>query len=247
MNFVDKKQLLRPNLARIMVEVIPQIHELHTKHPSNPGNLKHDGTPVTSLDLALSVLLENMTHEHFKGVMAYSEENFSEWSFPMMAIDPIDGTKEYILNRPEWAVSVGLIENEDFHGQGWVYNPSTKELYSSEQAKISFVHKPVYYGEVSHSEWDKGFYHSFKSEKFKLTPKGSIAYKLGRLSGGQVDFVVSLAPKNIWDIAAGTLLCAESGIKFYSQGKEVTEVKQLYQPPLIWCHEEISQELLNLF
>lgn len=230
-----------------MVDIIPQIHDLHVRHPSAPGNLKHDGTPVTSLDLALSVLLENMTHEHFKDVIAYSEENFSEWNFPLMAIDPIDGTKEYILNRPEWAVSVGLIENEQFQGEGWVYNPLTKELFNSEQSQAKFVQKSVYYGEVSHSEWDKGFYQTFKSEKFKLTPMGSIAYKLGRLSGGKVDFVVSLAPKNIWDIAAGTLLCAQSGMKFYSQGKEVKEVKQKYYPPLIWCHEELSQELLNLF
>ncbi len=230
-----------------MVDVIPQIHELHAKHPSAPGNLKHDGTPVTSLDLALSVLLENMTKERFPGVIAYSEENFSEWNFPLMAIDPIDGTKEYIQNRPEWAVSVGLLENDQFDGQGWIYNPLTKELFSSDQQTFQHVNKSQYYGEVSHSEWNNGFYEDFQSSKFVLTPKGSIAYKLGRLSGGKIDFVVSLAPKNIWDIAAGTLLCHQSGMKFYSEGKEVTEVKQYYRPPLIWCHEALSSELLNLF
>lgn len=247
MNFVDKKGLLRPNLARIMVDLIPQIHQLHQQHPSSAGVLKQDGTPVTSLDLALSVLLENMTQQHFAQVMAYSEENYSDWVFPMMAIDPIDGTKEYINNRPEWAVSVGLIENDQFQGEGWVYNPMTKELFTSDQVSSGFEDKAVFSGEVSHSEWNQGLYQNFNSSKFKLTPMGSIAYKLGRLSAGKVDFVVSLAPKNIWDIAAGTMLCAQNGINFYSQGKVVTKVKQLYQPPLIWCHEELSSELLNLF
>lgn len=247
MKFVDKKQLLRPNLARIMVDVIPQIHALYLKHPSAPGNLKRDGTPVTSLDLDLSVLLENMTQEHFEGVTAYSEENYSEWKFPLMAIDPLDGTREYIRQRPEWAVSVGYLASESFEGEGWVYNPATKELYSNEQVKTQFVQKPVYYGEVSHSEWDRGLFRSFKSEKFNLVPMGSIAYKLGRLSAGKIDFVVSLAPKNIWDIAAGTLLCQQAGMKFYSQGAEVKEAKQLFQPPLIWCREEILQELLLSF
>ena len=76
---------------------------------------------------------------------------------------------------------------------------------------------------------------------------GSIAYKLARLANGESDFVVSLAPKNIWDIAGGTLLCFKSGMKFYSQGKEVTKVQKLYQPPLIWSSSEVSPELLKLF
>ena len=77
-------------------------------------------------------------------------------------------------------------------------------------------------------------------------PKGSIAYKLGLLAAGNSDFVISMTPKSIWDIAGGTLLCQRSKIKFYSEGKEVLEVKQNYLPPLIWCHEEIFEELSSL-
>lgn len=229
-----------------MVDLIPQIHALTELHPSAPANFKIDGTPVTALDLALSQLLEKMSEKHYPELTFYSEENYGDWKFPMVAIDPLDGTREYIRNRPEWAVSIGLFETQKFIGQGWVYNPLTKELFSSEISSVDFVDKPQYYGEVSHSEWDKGFYQLFKSEKFILKPLGSIAYKLGRLAAGKVDFVVSLAPKNIWDIAGGTLLCHQSKMKFYSQGKEVTEVKPLYLPPLIWCHEELFAELSSL-
>jgi myo-inositol-1(or 4)-monophosphatase len=243
---VDKKYLLRPNLARIMVDLVPQIHVLTELHPSAPADMKVDGTPVTALDLALSLLLEKMSEKHLPEVTFYSEEKYSDWKFPLVAIDPLDGTREYIRNRPEWAVSIGLFESKQFSGQGWVYNPLTKELFSSEIPVVNYVDKPKYYGEVSHSEWDKGFYDLFKSDKFILKPIGSIAYKLGRLAAGKADFVISLAPKNIWDIAGGTLLCHQSKMKFYSQGKEVTEVKQLYLPPLIWCHEELFEELSSL-
>lgn len=243
---MDKKYLLRPNLARIMVDLVPQIHMLTELHPSAPADMKVDGTPVTALDLALSLLLEKMSEKHLPEVTFYSEEKYSEWKFPLVAIDPLDGTREYIRNRPEWAVSIGLFESKQFSGQGWVYNPLTKELFSSEIPVVNYVDKPKYYGEVSHSEWDKGFYYLFKSDKFILKPIGSIAYKLGRLAAGKADFVISLAPKNIWDIAGGTLLCHQSKMKFYSQGKEVTEVKQLYLPPLIWCHEELFEELSSL-
>jgi myo-inositol-1(or 4)-monophosphatase len=243
---VDKKLLLSTNLARIMVEIIGQIDELTQLHPIPKSSIKSDGTPVTLLDLALSDLLEKMSKRHFPAVTFYSEENYSNLDFPLLAIDPLDGTREYIRNRPEWAISIGLFESQNFIGEGWVYNPLTKELFNSEISPVEHVDKPEYYGEVSHSEWDKGLYKLFISEKFKLKPIGSIAYKLGRLSAGKLDFVVSLAPKNIWDIAGGTLLCNQSEIKFYSQGKEVREVKQKYLPPLIWCHEELFEELSSL-
>lgn len=244
---MDKKQLLSPNLARIMVEYQSQINQLWHQYPSAPPSLKQDGSPVTSLDLALSTLLEQVSQVHFPQTTVYSEENFSDWNFPLMAIDPLDGTREYIQGRPEWAVSIGHLESENFEGQGWVYNPVTLELFTSDQKDFSFTSKQQYQGEVSHSEWNKGLYSEFKSSKFLLNPKGSIAYKLGRLSAGKIDFVVSLAPKNIWDIAGGTLLCAQQGMKFYSEGKVVTKVQKLYSPPLIWCHEELYPELSALF
>lgn len=244
---MDEKKLLRPSLARIMFEHLPEIQNLTILHPSAPSISKSDGSPVTALDLALSALLESLSHEHFKGVTVYSEENYSDWLFPLMAIDPLDGTREYIRNRPEWAVSMGYFSSESFQGEGWVYNPKTEELYNSLQKTVLFQKKSHYQGEVSHSEWDNGLYQNAKSEKFKLKAVGSIAYKLGRLSSGKIDFVVSLTPKNIWDIAGGSLLCQNSGIKFYSAGKEVTKVQKQYQPPLIWCSSELYSELSLLF
>jgi myo-inositol-1(or 4)-monophosphatase len=244
---VDKKALLRKKLSKIMVDFLPQIFSLVHSHRPDEVQLKPDGSPVTALDLALSGLLEQMGHEHFPDVTVYSEENFSDWHFPLLAIDPLDGTKEYILGRPEWVISLGLLEAQTFSGEGWIFNPITKELFTSEMPLVSYVKKPQYRGEVSHSEWDKGLYRNIQDTRIQLCPKGSIAYKLGRLSQGKSDFVISLAPKNIWDIAAGTLLCAQSGIKFYSEGKEVTEVRPIYHPPLWWCFSEISSELSEIF
>src|SRR5690349_19333982 len=113
-----------------MEDILPKIHELTDLHPAAPSILKHDGTPVTTLDLALSVLLENMSHKTFGPIAVYSEENFSAWKFPLMAIDPLDGTREYIKQRPEWAISIGHFLTEHFGGEGWVYNPMTKELFT---------------------------------------------------------------------------------------------------------------------
>lgn len=223
-----------------------QILDIVRKHPTPVIQKKADGSPVTELDIALSEFIEEkFTNE--TDLTFYSEEKFSSWKFPLLALDPLDGTREYILNRSEWAMSIGLFPESDFSkGEGWVFNPLTEECFDEAIPK-SFQEKSIYRGEVSRSEWEQGLFKSVKETKLKIDPMGSIAYKLGRLSHGDCDFVVSLRPKNIWDVAGGTVLCQKAGMKFYSQGKEVKDVQKLYLPPLIWCHEELFSLLSQSF
>jgi myo-inositol-1(or 4)-monophosphatase len=244
-DFVDKDEFFVTNLARIMFLVKPQVDALVQRHLQASATLKGDGSPVTALDLALSDLLEQICHQHYPASIFYSEEKFSDWALPMLVVDPLDGTKEFLAGRPEWALSVAHLETAQFQGEGWIYNPMTQEIYAGTEQPFRL--KSVWSGEVSRSEWNAGLFSIARSSEFIVKPMGSIAYKLGRLSQGQTDFVVSLRPKNIWDIAAGTILCQKAGMKFYAQGKEVTTVQPLYHPPLIWCHEEIFPKLSELF
>ena len=233
-------------LMKIMFREVPLINDIVRRFPKADIQFKNDGSPVTELDLSLSSHIELLMEKNFSGVTFYSEEKFSEWKFPLLALDPLDGTQEYIEGRDEWAISIGVFENENFAGEGWVYNPKTAECFDHGD-RNNFKIKSSYRGEVSRSEWKKGLFANKSTDKYKVEPLGSIAYKLGRLSAHKCDFVVSLRPKNIWDIAGGTLLCHEAGYKFYSQGKEVTKVEKLYQPPLIWCREEMFSELSAIY
>jgi fructose-1,6-bisphosphatase/inositol monophosphatase family enzyme len=243
---VDKKQLLNHSLAKIMFDQMSEIDSLVQRFPQAAIQLKSDGTPVTELDLQLSALVEALMLNHFPQVTFYSEEKFSEWSFPLLALDPLDGTREYIDGRDEWALSIGLFPTSQFSGEGWVYNPKTSECFSQGILR-SFTPKDIYQGVVSRSEWKSGYFKNVNQSQFEIIPMGSIAYKLGRLSSGKCDFVVSLRPKSIWDIAGGTLLCQQAGIKFYSQGKEVTQVEKEYPAPLIWCRPELFSELSRIY
>ena len=244
--FVDKKQLLSKSLASIMKINLEALNDLVRRHPKAEIQFKQDGSPVTELDLFLSSHVESLMEEHFPDVTFYSEEKFDEWKFPLLALDPLDGTQEYIEGRNEWAVSIGVFQDEAFTGEGWVYNPVTNECFDHPE-NSQFIPKTNYRGEVSRSEWKKGLFTNKGSEKFEVVPVGSIAYKLGRLSYNKCDFVVSLRPKNIWDIAGGTLLCHQAGMKFYSKGKEVTSVQKLYEPPLLWCRPELFSELSKIY
>jgi myo-inositol-1(or 4)-monophosphatase len=244
--FVDKKQLLIKSLAAVMKINLEGLNDLVRRYPKADIQFKQDNSPVTELDLFLSSHIELIMQEHFPQATFYSEEKFDEWKFPLIALDPLDGTQEYIQGRDEWAISIGIFQSEKFEGEGWVYNPKTGECVDRGHSS-AFVKKKVYRGEVSRSEWKQGLFTNKSTETFEVHPVGSIAYKLGRLASEKCDFVVSLRPKNIWDIAGGTLLCKESGMKFYSQGKEVTSVQKLYSPPLLWCRPELFLELSKVY
>lgn len=243
---VDKKSLMDRNLADIMSSHNPDIASLLKKFPHPLVKMKPDGSPVTELDLALSELMEEISKKHFSDCCFYSEENFGAWKFPLLALDPLDGTREYVAGRAEWALSVGIFESDRFEGEGWVANPVTKEIFSMKTLK-PFVLKDKLRGEASRSEFDQGLYDRVQSDKFEIIPRGSIAYKLGKLSAGKLDFVVSLRPKNIWDIAGGSLLCKAAGLEFYSRGEIVTTVAKLYEPPLLWCHPSVFRKLSEQF
>lgn len=230
-----------------MNSLLPQLQGLVRETASSPiATAKGDGSPVTELDLALSTLIEAACMTHYPGACVYSEENFSEWFFPLLAIDPLDGTKEFIAGRPEWSMSVAHLERDRLEGEGWICNPLTNEIFSSPSNEPRPA-KESYVGEVSRSEWEQGLFKQHNSMTYSIRPMGSIAYKLGRLSAGHIDFVVSLAPKNIWDIAAGTILCRQAGMVFLSEGREVIEARKLYAPPLIWCPPSLASELSGLF
>jgi myo-inositol-1(or 4)-monophosphatase len=244
--FVDEKNLSSRNLAKIMKISLGEVQELLNKHHTPTSSNKSDGSPVTELDIALSELIEEKLASSYPNFNYYSEEKFDEWKFPLIAVDPLDGTREYVAGRPEWAMSIGIFESEKWQGSGWVCNPVTKEIFEQGEKK-ALEKKSKYIGEVSRSEWEEGLFKKASHPNFEIKPMGSIAYKLGKLSQHKIDFVVSLRPKNIWDIAGGTLLCQESGMQFYSQGREVTKVERHYKPPLIWCAPSLFAELSQLF
>ncbi len=244
---VDKKLLLSESLARILKNSLVPIRDVVQHHLRPEVRIKEDGSPVTELDEALSHYFYSYFTNHYSDFYFYSEENFKDWGFPLMALDPLDGTREYLEGNDEWAISIGLFETEKFNGEGWIYNPKKNELFDNNLPIRPFLEKASYLGEVSRSEWKKGLFTNKKSAKFDLRAVGSIAYKLGRLARGDSDYVVSLTPKNIWDVAGGTLLCKRAGFNFYSQGQLVTSVLPLYRPPLIWCHERLFSELSEIY
>ena len=220
-------------------------------------NLKDDKSAVTEIDLFVSNLLKEKLSHHpeFKHYAFFSEEEFGELNFPTAILDPIDGTRELIKGRAECAVSLALMNSSslaDRENFAWLYNPFSGFSLDTDVPFVSSNNKSTQriLGMVSRSEFEKGYFDNFTTldPKIEITPRGSIAFKLGLLASGGCDFVLSLSPKNIWDIAAGSILCARRGIKMYQNGVEVTHLDQVHMKGfMLWAQPVMAEQLWAKF
>ena len=220
-------------------------------------NLKDDKSVVTEIDLFVSNLLKEKLQHHpqYKHYAFFSEEEYGELKFPTAILDPIDGTRELIKGRAECAVSLALMKSSslvDTDNFAWLYNPFSGFSLDTDVPFISSNNKSTQkiLGMVSRSEFEKGYFDSFTTidPKIEITPRGSIAFKLGLLASGGCDFVLSLSPKNIWDIAAGSVLCARRGIKMYQNGVEITQLDQVHMKGImLWAQPVMAEQLWAKF
>jgi myo-inositol-1(or 4)-monophosphatase len=136
-------------------------------------------------------------------------------------VDPIDGTHEFLDGIPEWAISIGLVE--DGHAvAGGIANPATGEvflgsmetgvIYNGKAARVTG--RETIDGALvlaSRSEFDRGEWERCRSRPFTVKPVGSVAYKLALVAAGLADATWTLVPKHEWDVAAGVALVLAAG------------------------------------
>ena len=86
---------------------------------------------VSSIDIEVNDFLIQKINESYPDHSIYSEESsdiVGESDY-MWAIDPIDGTANFVRGIPHFAICLGLLHN-GVPIAGAVYNPVTKELFS---------------------------------------------------------------------------------------------------------------------
>lgn len=185
---------------------------------------KNPGDPVTEADLAVNESLKAALTAARPDYGWLSEED-GDTSARLVAprvwiIDPIDGTKAFVDGRPEFVVSVGLVE----HGRpvvAAIFNPITDQFFEAYKGGGAFLNgarvhvtRTVAMSRpklgTSHNELRRQLWaHLFPEAE--LVAVDAIAYKLALLAAGEFDGVIALRPKSEWDVAAGDLLIHEAG------------------------------------
>ncbi|HEY2389123.1 MAG TPA: 3'(2'),5'-bisphosphate nucleotidase CysQ [Candidatus Binatia bacterium] len=180
--------------------------------------------PVTAADLEANEALKTKILGAFPGDGWLSEETADSderlKQKRVWIIDPLDGTKEFISEIPEFVVCVALVED----GAPRVaveYNPVRDELFTAVKGRGAFLNGQVIHvskqvdlrhahvlasrSEEARGEWDP------YQEKMHVELTGSVAYKFALVASGRFDATFTLTPKNEWDVCAGSLLVAEAG------------------------------------
>ena len=185
---------------------------------------KSPDNPVTDADFAADHLLKERLGSLLPDSGWLSEETADSpvrlEKERVWVVDPLDGTKEFVMGIPEFSISVALVE-DGIPTLAVVFNPATDELYTALRgAGFHYNQKPAAVSkrrqlqdalaDASRSEVGRGEFEPFEA-LVKVNVMGSIAYKLARVAAGQADVTWSRGPKHEWDICAGTLLVEEAG------------------------------------
>lgn len=201
----------------------------------------HD--PVTEADRAVDQVLRRELLRGDEGWL--SEESVDDHSRlnheRVWVVDPLDGTREFVLGIPEFCVSIAMVEN-GLPVAGGICNPATNELIlGSRDTGLTYNGKPARASQrkelkgatvlASRSEVKRGEWKQFEKSEFSVRAMGSVAYKLGLVAAGLADITFTLVPKHEWDVAAGAALVLSAG--GFVQTLENTDLKCNQKSPLL--------------
>lgn len=179
--------------------------------------------PVTEADRAVdAVLRQNLLRDGEGWLSEESADDLSRLEKKRVwMVDPLDGTREFVLGLAEFCVSIGLVEAGK-PVAGGIYNPVTGQTFLGASGAGVFSNgKPARPSQrsslagalvlASRSEVKRGKWKQFESAGFRIQAMGSVAYKLALVSAGLADATFTLTPKHEWDVAAGAALVAAAG------------------------------------
>ena len=186
----------------------------------NKIDIKENQSQVTEVDKKSEEAIIKILEEE-SGYEILSEETRNEVSgSDYWAVDPLDGTTNFIRRIPIFSVSIALI----IKGEpvvGVVFNPYTKELYTAskgsgaycndEKISVSDEESVIFansgYGEEHRVKFSKIVY---EGRKYYIRKLGSTAYELAIIAKGGGDGFAAWGDK-LWDHAAGILLVRDAG------------------------------------
>ena len=192
---------------------------------------KEDRSPVTAADEASEkLIIDHLSHlEPTLPVLA--EESFAGGAVPdvsngtFWAVDPLDGTKEFVNRNGEFTVNIGLI-SDGTPAAGVVYAPARRRLYvaagpGTATAEINgrartpisarTMNSKALIAVASRSHRDKQTDKYLESLRVaELTSAGS-SLKFCEIASGEADVYPRFGPTMEWDTAAGHAVLAAAG------------------------------------
>lgn len=211
-------------LAKKAARVAGDILRGHWRRGGYHIGSKGIDNPVTAADLEADRAIKKLLHDPFPEYGWLSEETVDNDARlkcrRVWIVDPLDGTKEFINGIPEFSVAIALVE-DGVPVLGVTYNPIKREMYWAARGtgchlntrRVRVTRTRNLKGATvlaSRSETARGEWQVFHG-LLKVSPTGSVAYKLAMVAAGKGDATFTRSPKSEWDIASGAALIMEAG------------------------------------
>jgi myo-inositol-1(or 4)-monophosphatase len=185
--------------------------------------VKEHDSPVSEVDIAVNVLLKEKLTAIAPDAGWLSEETEDNparlAAFRVWIVDPIDGTRSFITGRPDWTVSVALVEGRRPIVAA-LYAPVTDEFFlATAGAGATCNGAPIAAspgGAIAGARigGPKGFLDRLAAVAPAFTPTPrvhSLALRLARVADGTLDAAFASRTSRDWDLAAADLLVHEAG------------------------------------
>ena len=189
---------------------------------------KSDSSLVTEADLAADRVIKNIIQEKFPDHSILSEETglkLNESSEYLWIIDPLDGTTNYTIKNPFFAVSIALVKGK-MPLVGVINFPVQKELFFAIKDKGSYLENTllrvdnesrlksafVTYcngRDLNSRERVSKIFTKLKLENNHVRQIGAAALELAYVACGRTGLFI-MPGVSSWDVIAGVLLITEA-------------------------------------
>jgi myo-inositol-1(or 4)-monophosphatase len=185
--------------------------------------VKEHNSPVSEVDIAVNQLLKERLATIVPEAGWLSEESEDGparlTASRVWIVDPIDGTRSFIAGRPDWTISVALVEGRR-PVVAALYAPMSEELFLAVAgAGATRNGMPITASAGSTLEGariagPRGFLDRLATvaPAFTVLPRiHSLALRLARVADGTLDAAIASRTSRDWDLAAADLLVHEAG------------------------------------
>jgi len=184
--------------------------------------------PVTRLDLIIEEELNKLIHKYYPDHDIEGEEirkTLRKNSKYRWTIDPIDGTKAFVLGLPTWSNLIGVDCNEKpifgfanfpemnkyyFNDESNSYLVNKKKKIKISSSKTKNLKKSKLVINSLHTIKNSKFLNFFKKYKYFLKISGADAYNYCKLAEGKIDIIIEAGLKK-YDIKPLIPIIKKSG------------------------------------
>ncbi len=186
----------------------------------------HEADVTRRIDVEVEdIIIRTLREEGFKGAIITEEKGVVGEGPPYAVVDPLDGSLNFVVGSPYWAVSVAIAEGDDFSsivasavcpGFGHPCYSADERAYAGERElkPLEPENVLIYYGEPEDGRQVEVLKElRVRLDKPKVRSPGAIALDLVNLARGKVLAVVDVRNKmrNV-DIAGAYLLLKRAGL-----------------------------------